>query len=161
VKPIEGKTLGQYTLEQMPDHSGTRRKLEAFLGERVFTSVLLWVTSPKPLKAFFLQGHGEHVVDSPSESGYMRFAALLRMNCAEVAPLALLGTNPVPADCNLLVIAGATKPLLTNELEKIEKYLNEGGRLLVLIDTRALDRETGLEKILANWGVNVSGVIVR
>jgi hypothetical protein len=161
VKSVEGKALGQYTLEPMPDQSGTRRKLEAFLGERVFTSVLLWVTSPKPLKAFFLQGHGEHVVDSPGDNGYMRFAAVLRQNSAEVAPLSLLGTNSVPAECNLLVIAGATAPLLTNELEKIEKYLNEGGRLLVLFNTRALDKETGLEKILASWGVNVSGVIVR
>src|SRR5207249_3905037 len=105
---------------------------------RVFTSVLLWVTSPKPLKAFFLQGHGEHQVDSPSDSGgYMRFAAVLRQNTAEIAPLSLLGTNPVPADCNLLVIPGPTAPLLPVELEKIEKYLNEGGRLLVLFNSRA------------------------
>jgi len=161
VKSVEGKALAEYTLEQMPDQSGPRRKPVAFLGERVFTSVLLWVTSPKPLKAFFLQGHREHVVDSPGEGGYMRFAAVLRQNCSQVAPLSLLGTNPVPGDCNLLIIAGATEPLLPAELEKIEKYLNEGGRLLVLFNTRALDKETGLEKILAGWGVNISSVIIR
>jgi len=78
----------------------------------------------------------------------------------DVAPISLLGTNSVPADCSLLVAGGPKAALLTNELEKVEKYLGEGGRMLALFNTRALEKETGLEQTLTNWGVRVSGVIV-
>jgi hypothetical protein len=43
-----------------------RRKPVAFNGEMMFTAMLLAVENPKPLKAYFLQGHGE---PSLSDSG--------------------------------------------------------------------------------------------
>jgi hypothetical protein len=163
VKQVNGNALADYTLEPMRDEGDPkyRRKPVAFKGEKVFTSVLLEVTSPKPLKAYFLQGHGEHLIDSAEENGYMKMAAVLRQNYVEVAPLSLLGSNAVPSDCNLLVVGGAKVSLLTNELERIEKYLSEGGRLLALFNTRALNKETGLEQVLARWGVGISPVIVN
>src|SRR6266487_2703246 len=134
VKPVNGNALAEYTIEPVPNEKEAtyRRKPENFRGERVFTSVLLWVTSPKPLKAGFLQGHGEHLIDSSDEDGYMKFAAALRENCVQVEAVSLLGTNVVPGDCNLLIAGGPRTGLLPIELEKIEKYLNEGGRLLAL-----------------------------
>src|SRR5205823_3379338 len=155
--------LADYTLERVPgEKEGTvRRKPQYFRGEMMFTSALLWVTSPKPLKACFLQGHGEHSIDSPDDTGYMKFAAVLRQNCMQVETLSLLGSNVVPADCNLLIAGGPRAPLLPTELEKVEKYLNDGGRFLGLFNTLALANESGLEPILAIWGVRVGGVIIR
>ena len=40
----------------------------------------------------------------------------------------------MPADCNLLVIAGPRDVIPDVELEKIEQYLNQGGRLLALFN---------------------------
>ena len=37
--------------------------------------------------------------------------------------LNLRGSGDVPADCNLLVIAGPTLPFLDGEVEKIQHYL--------------------------------------
>ena len=52
----------------MTNRSATfRRKPAAFLGEMAFTAALLDVTSPRPFKAYFLQGHGEHQIDSGDE----------------------------------------------------------------------------------------------
>ena len=112
-----------------------RRKPTAFLGEMAFTAALLDVTSPKPLKAYFLQGHGEHQIDSGDElAGYLKFASILHQNYIQSEPLSLLGTNAVPMDCNLLVIAGPREAIPDAELEKIEQYLNQGGRLLALFN---------------------------
>jgi hypothetical protein len=72
-----------------------------------------------------------------------------------VERLELLGTNTVPLDCNLLVIAGPRDPIPQVELDRIEQYLNEGGRMFVMFNVAATNRETGLEKILAKWGVQV------
>ena len=98
-----------------------RRKPIAFLGEAAFTMALLDVTSP-PLKACFLQGHGEHRINSGDElDGYLKFASILQENHIQIEPLSLLGTNPVPIDCNLLVIAGPRETIPNLELDKIGK----------------------------------------
>ena len=163
-KIVNGSALAEYTLEQLPNEKEReyRRKPTAFKGEMLFTAMLLGVTNPKPLKAYVLQGHGEHRLDNGDEvSGYLNFAAILQQNYIQVEPLSLLGTNSVPPDCNLLIIPGPTAALREGEPEKIEQYLESGGRLLALFNSAARDRRTGLEKILLDWGVLVGESEVR
>jgi hypothetical protein len=165
VKIIPGNALAQYVLEQVPNEKERefRRKPTAFAGEAAFTMALLDVTSPKTLKACFLQGHGEHQMDSGDDrDGYLKFASILdHQNCIQVEPLSLLGTNTVPMDCNLLVIAGPRETIPDLELEKIEQYLNQGGRLLALFNFYAWNKDTGLERILAKWGVDVAHDVIK
>jgi ABC-type uncharacterized transport system involved in gliding motility auxiliary subunit len=167
VKIVSGRALSQYVLEQVPNEKERefRRKPTAFMGETAFTMALLDVTSP-PLKACFLQGHGEHRIDSGDElDGYLKFASVLQQNRLQIEPLSLLGTNTVPIDCNLLVIAGPRETISDLELNKIEQYLNQGGRLLALFNCYPIlapaKRDTGLEGVLAKWGVDVGHNIIK
>jgi hypothetical protein len=155
VKVVNGNALAQYVLEQVPNEKERefRRKPVAFLGEKMFSSALLSVISPKPLKAYYLINHGEHRLDGTDEAGYLTFNSVLEQNYIKVETLSLLGTNTVPGDCNLLIIAGPTAPLGDAEREKIDDYLHQGGRLFALLNFASLARPTGLEKILAGWGV--------
>jgi hypothetical protein len=161
VKVVDGKMLAQYALEKVPDgEKPYRRRLTSFAGEQAFTATLIAVTNPK-LKAYFLTGHGEHPFDGTGElDGYLQFTSVVQQNYVGVEPLTLLGTNAVPMDCNLLVIAGPTTALLEPELQKIEQYLNQGGRMFALFNSRSAGRETGLEKVLAKWGVDVGANVV-
>jgi gliding motility-associatede transport system auxiliary component len=167
VKKVDGNILTKYTLEVVPNEKEReyRRKPILFEGERAFTSALIAVTSPKPFRAYFLKGHGEHEIDSSDERfGYLKLASLLRAeNYIEVESLSLLDTNhPAPADCNLLVVSGPITPLDESELAEIDRYLTQGGRLLALFNFSSLKNgETGLEKVLAKWGVNVTSSIVH
>jgi hypothetical protein len=47
------------------------------------------------------------------------------------------------------------------QLLKIEEYLKQGGRLLVLFNYASIKRPTGLEPILQRWGVNVVADVVK
>ncbi len=167
VKAVEGNMLAQYATEQIPGATPDgkllfRRKPTAFLGEMAFTGALLDVTSPRPLKAYFLEGHGEHQFNSGDEvTGYLKFASILQENCVRPEPLVLLGTNTVPADCNLLVIAGPRDVIPATELVKIGQYLNQGGRLLALFSFFSINKDTGLEDLLAKWGVQVGHNVVK
>jgi len=164
VKIVDGNALAQYTLEPVanPTEREYRRKPVAFQGEKLFTGALLAVSNPKSLNAYFLLGHGEHRPDSSDEtSGYQKFADLVRANYVQPFPLSLLGTNDIPADAHLVIISGPRTSLLPVELEKIDRYLNQGGRLLMLFDADSLLVETGLEKILARWGLLVGNKVVR
>ncbi len=160
-KIIPGEMLGHYTYSQEAEAAGKDEKerhytksIDLFNGETMFSGALLAVTSTKPMVAYFLEGHGEHPSDNAKDvGGYNKFEAVLDVNYVKCGVITnLLGTNDIPADCNLLIIAGARKRFPT-ELEKIKDYLAQGGRMFVLFNFNASG--TGLEPILADYGVGV------
>ena len=167
VKIIPGDALAQYELESVKPENPKQKELEfqrrpvAFNGEKAFTSMLLALESTRSFKACFLQGHGEPPLTDSGQSGYLKFASVLRENYIDVQPLELLGDSDVPEDCNLLVIAGPTDPLRELELQKFDKYLAQGGRLFSLFNYASIKRPTGLEPILQRWGVSVGMDIVQ
>jgi ABC-type uncharacterized transport system involved in gliding motility auxiliary subunit len=132
-----------------------------FKGELMFTSALFTVTSGSPLKAFFLKDHEEHPPgNNDSDWGYGKFGELLTQNHIAWSQLSLLDTNEIPAG-SLLIIAGPKKQVSSTELKKIEQYLRNGGRMLALFNLSSVERNTGLERLLADWGVEVGQNIVR
>jgi hypothetical protein len=161
-KTFSGDALTKYTLEQVPNAKERefRRKPVAFYGEEAFTSMLLAVINPKPFEAYFLQGDGEPSLTDGGNTGYLKFATTLAQNYIQVRPLELAGDNPVPLDCNLLIIAGPRTQFSNPELQKIDQYLARGGRLFLLLDYSSIQHPTGLEDILRHWGVNMGDDVV-
>ncbi len=144
-------------LDMQPMLTGKSQEIKRthFKGEQLFTSAVLSVTTPRPLKAFVLRGHGEHRLDNDEgQMGYSAFAELLKHNNIQAEPLELTRVTDIP-DCQLLLIAGPADPFLPDELAKIDRFLKQGGRLLVLFNYRSVEKPTGLEKLLANWGLEV------
>ena len=141
--------------------AGREAKRTGFKGEQFFTSAIVGVTDPKPVKAYYLQGHGEHKPDSEDDTtGYYKFARVLQDKNILIEPLSLL-TNEMPADCQMLIIAGPRQTLSAQELEKIDDYLNHGGRAFILLMNPGITGvKSGLERTLANWGVEVGDRLV-
>jgi hypothetical protein len=161
VKIVNGEALSQYG----PDGVTKDKKIEfrpvAFMGEMMFTSMLLALENPKPLKAYFLQGHGEPSLSDSADLGYLKFGAILGENYIATIPLQLFGDSVIPDDCNLLIIAGPQTEFSDLELQKIDQYLAQGGRLFVLFNYFSIKHPTGLEPILQKWGVNVIPDVVQ
>jgi hypothetical protein len=163
VKIANGDALTEVKLEQVPNPKERefRRKPVAFNGEQAFTSMLLAITSAKPFKAYFLQGHGEPSLADSDNFGFLKFGSILAQNYVAVTNLELNGDSGVPMDCNLLIIVAPTATLSDPELHNIEEYLKQGGRLLALFNYASIKRPTGLEPILQQWGVNVAPDFVK
>jgi len=164
VKRIPGEALTETQLEPVANarEREFRRKPVAFKGEMMFSAMLLAVTSPQPLNAYYLVGHGEHPAEKEDdEFDYLKFISLVQQNYVRVMGLSLLGTNQVPPDCNLMIIAGPKATIPEVELDKIENYLESGGRLLVLFNYASADKVTGLEALLAKWGVSVGNSTIK
>jgi ABC-type uncharacterized transport system involved in gliding motility auxiliary subunit len=123
--------------------------------------MLLALENPRPLTAYFLQGHGEPALDDSGNVGYLKFGSILAQNYIAAINLQLPGDSAVPMDCNLLIIAAPTVPLSELELQKIDQYLAQGGRLFVLFNYASIRQPTGLEPILQRWGVNVVADFVK
>jgi hypothetical protein len=161
----EGRTrvIGGGELSEFAIGEDRQIRRAAFKGEQLFTSAILTVTAPRKIKAYFLSGHGEHAPESPDDgSGYLNFARLLSDGGAEIDLLNTLQDRDVPEDCSLLVIPGPEKRFGQEELERLDKYLRQGGRLLVTFNHVARPRApTGLETLLANWNVDVGMNVVQ
>lgn len=149
-KVVYDQQLSEYDWSGlMKGESEVRRT--GFKGELLFTSAILNVAEEKPRSAYFLQGHQELDPTSDDEqNGCLKLATVLRQNNISVDRLNLL-YQEVPADCELLIVPAPKDPLMESELNKIDRFLHQGGRILALLS----GQQTGLENILAKWGVDV------
>ena len=117
---------------------------------------------PKPLKAYFLQGHGERSPADIGDLGSSKLAEVFHRNYVDTRTLDnLFGTNSIPQDCSLLVIDGPRGEFQPIELDKISQYLEQGGRMFALFDQISASHDLGLEKALEKWNVRVGHGAVR
>jgi ABC-2 type transport system permease protein len=154
------KQLAEYDYSDLAAGRSKFVRRSAFLGELHFTSDIYALSHPQALKTYFLTGHRENNPGDPSgepeklgDTGYSKLAAILKDECdSPWDRLSLMGTNEIPHDCQLLIVAGPRAiEFLPEEVDKITAYLKNGGRLLALLTVPC-----GLEPMLAKqWGVEL------
>lgn len=137
--------------------SGDKDNRITTTSEEDLTNAIIKITRSAKKAVYFLEGHGEHPVEDAEENGYGTAKAELEKLGYEVKKLALALADTFPKDCALLVVAGPQKDLLPNELETIERYLGEGGRLFLMVDPEAAP---GLVPYLAKFGVKLENDLV-
>lgn len=125
-----------------------------FKGEVLFTSAIAMLGEARPARAFFLQGHGEHRMDGEDDIfGYRRFSQLLTTKGVSASPLRLTQDGSIPQDCELLIIAGPEQPFTPSEISQIQQYLENGGRILLLLHPYRPQLRLGIEDLLQSWGI--------
>lgn len=105
------------------------------INEKALIRGILEASTEEKLKIYFLTGHGEKEPDNYTDFGYSRLKNALEQENYEVEKLLLFGRKEgVPKDCAVLVIAGAVKPLSAEEMQAIKKYVENGGKLLLMLE---------------------------
>lgn len=159
---VDSNDLADYDYSGLQYGQGAQ--LTGFKGEQVFTSTLLDLMESRKPKILFTVGHGELSLDDHSPEGMSLARELLGKDNFELEEWASIGQAQVPPDTDLLVIAGPDSTFLEPELRVLRDYLEGGGRMLVLLDPTLAPGgglvETGLERLLADFGVAVGEDIV-
>ncbi len=129
-----------------------------FRGEMVCASAVSRLSLPYERSVvYWVRGHGEARPDDYDElKGFSDIAREVKRSGFEIRPLTLPGLEHIPADCHVLVMAGARFALAAEEQALIEAFLQRGGRLLVLVAPRVT---TGLEPVLEKWGLRVTSFV--
>ena len=144
----------QYGVTSYPTtivEAGNQREELYAASEQEITRTLLKLTQAKRKKVYFVQGHGEHDIDSGEPDGYSTIkGALTALNYA-VEKLMLPGKAQIPADCDALVIAGPKTPFDPRETAAVQVYLNSGGKALIMVDPDA--QGISLAELLEPWGL--------
>lgn len=125
-------------------------------GERMCASTIQRVAMPPPRRnVYWTKGHGETAFDSYGSFGMSDIARDLVTEGYLNRHLDLAKTEAVPADCALVVIAGARDDFSRIEQGRLDAYLKGGGRLLVLVSSPA---QGGLTSVLSRWGVRAENL---
>ena len=142
---------------------GTRKRSVSLTGEparlaeRDFTNTLLNVTRAAAPQVDFLTGHGER-----TGTDVALLKALLEGEAYRVRDLAMLPAEPkVPDDCDVLVINTLQSELKPAEIDAVQRFLDDGGRLLLLLDpVRMREGEPMTRMTFLSWLESRYGIIV-
>lgn len=128
--------------------------IAAYNGEEVIAAMISWVIHDEHPVAYFTQNHGE--------SADVAFTNLL--TCAGYyVEVINLRKSEIPSDAGLVIISNPTSDFelsvadanVRGELNKIEDYLEGGGKLYVALDPYVRELKN-LEGLLTRWGITVS-----
>jgi len=130
--------------------SGDKESRITSSDEEDITNAIIKISREKKKVLYFLEGHGEASIEVSEERGYALAKEELEKLGYEIKKLILVLSDTFPQDCSLLVIPGAEKDLLPNELETIRKYISEGGRVFLMVDP---ETAPGFKSFLAEYGI--------
>jgi len=130
----------------------------AFKGEQQLTAAIIGLVEGKPSKVYFTEGHGEHSIqDTTSPQGFGLVGQSLKNENVETASLNLAQKGDVPADADAVVIAGPVIAFSAIEAEALDRYLQNNGKLLVLLDPYVT---LGLDDLLKKYGLKYEDDLV-
>lgn len=140
---------------------GTKKEEAKSLTEEGITGAFIRDLKNNTRTVCFVTGSGEHQIDNSDRSGYSRFKDLLGKDEYTAKSVSLLEKAEIPSDCTVIVIGGPSGDYQQPEVDAIKKYVENGGRALVMLDpplkvgrSEVADNDA-LTNLLQSWGVTV------
>jgi ABC-type uncharacterized transport system involved in gliding motility auxiliary subunit len=144
------------------DYKGRNEKATSD-GEQELTNALIKVIQGRQPKVYFTQGHGEKDTTSADRGGYNAISTALTSGNFVVDKVVLAQQTAVPADADVLVIAGPKTDFLAPEIDMLKAYLARGGKILLLLDPVIKAGEpqpAALQALLKDWGIDAGNDVV-
>jgi ABC-type uncharacterized transport system involved in gliding motility auxiliary subunit len=140
---------------------GDKREEAKGMTEEGVTGAFIRTLKNKVRTVCFVAGSGEHQIEDSDREGLSKLKELLAKDNYQSESLNLLQKAEVPAECTTLVVAGPTRNYQQPEVDAIKKYVEEGGRALVMLDPPLkLGRDdvadnNALASVVQSWGVTL------
>lgn len=144
---------------------GDAKEIAAYADENTLTQAMIRLISPEARVVYFLTGHGEPALSTSDSGSMLRARQTLESKNYTVKELNLAAANSVPDDARAVIIAGATDPLLDQEVGLLKAYVKDGGSLVLLTDPEVLDTDVEAEDPLASyleqdWAITLQDTVV-
>jgi ABC-type uncharacterized transport system involved in gliding motility auxiliary subunit len=148
------KTLGTIFVEV-----GNKKEEAKGLTEEDVTGALVRALKGGERTACFVLGSGEHSLTDMDRNGYSGVKDLLEKGNYKTETIKLVEKPEIPLDCTIVVVAGPRRDYIQPEVDAIKKYVENGGRALIMLDpplklaAQQIDENQPLEAVLTSWGV--------
>ncbi len=151
-KQYDIKTYGTVVVE-----GAGKKQTITVLNEENLTNALMKLIQTKKKTIYFVTGHGEADINAFDKNGYSMVRRELEKENYQVKTLDLLHTAQIPKDASVVIINGPKKSLMKPEIETLRKYIESGGKLVVMLDPF---HDGGLKKFLKDYGIGIRDDIV-
>ena len=144
------------------EHKGRTEKVTSD-AEQELTNGLIKVVQGRTPKIYFTQGHGEKDTVAADRGGYNAISGALTSDNFVVEKIVLAQVSEVPADADVLVIAGPRTDFLGPEVDLLKSYLARGGKLFVMLDPVLKPDQpqpAQLQALLKDWGIDAANDVV-
>lgn len=121
--------------------------VEGSVIEQETISALMYITNETPVKVAFAEGYGE------SDSTALK--NLLQKNGYDVETLSLVTTSEIPEDTDYVVLFAPSADIDKTQLEKLDKFLETGGKNVVYFATTIQPKTPNIDEFLNRWGISV------
>jgi ABC-type uncharacterized transport system involved in gliding motility auxiliary subunit len=162
-KPGVAQQLGVTTLGTVVFEYKGRNEKATSDAEQELTNALIKVITGRTPKVYFTQGHGEKDTASADRGGYNGISGGLTSGNFAVDKVVLAQQAAVPADADVLVIAGPKTDFLAPEVDMLKAYLAKGGKLFVMLDPVIKPDQPQpvlLQGLLKDWGISADNDLV-
>lgn len=160
-KPEEARAAGIKEYGTVVVKIGNRQEQAKGLTEEDITGAFIRDLKNNTRTVCFVTGSGERQIDDSSRGGYSQFKELLGKDEYDTKSINLLEKADVPSDCTVLVIGGPKGNYQQPEVDAVKKYVESGGRALVMLDpplrigTSQIADNDALTAVLTDWGVTL------
>ena len=129
-----------------------------FKGEQAIINAILEVQQAKKKIVYCTDGHKEKDFDDmQSPSGAAVLKQMLIGDNYDVKKLNIIKEGKIPEDCTVLVVAGPKQAFTAAETDAIKKYLENGGKAILLFEPLT---NSGFDSLLANWELKLDNDFV-
>ena len=156
-QPEEARKVNIQANGEMLVQYGGRVEHLTTLSEQAFTGALLRLAHSKDKLLMYLDGHGERKLDGIANHDLGEFGKRLQQNGYRLGSLNLTIAQDVPANASMLLITQPQIDLLPGEVDKLLRYVAQGGNILWLVDAEPLH---GLEPLAEKLGLLLTPGIV-
>ena len=160
MKTNRSKNVRVLNYDNFFTYDSTSNTIYAFKGELCFTSYILSFCQDTPV-CYFVTGHGEVTGDTDARAPIWEMLADVGFEIKEIN----LYNNDID-DAQLVVINAPIYDFGLEEIEKLNRYMDNGGNAMVFLDTEAMTTQdknmelTNFKGFLKDWGVEVLGKLV-
>jgi ABC-type uncharacterized transport system involved in gliding motility auxiliary subunit len=151
-KPELAKQYGVQRYGEIVITNGARTERANDGSEQEITNALLKLTRDTTKTVCFVEGHGEKATSSNDAEGFSAAESGLKRENYQAKSVNLISSNGVPPDCTALVVAGPTKSFFPPEVEMVKKYLDNGGKAMLMFDP---DSDANFRELLKDWNIEV------
>lgn len=146
-------------------YMGDRKEKASLASEQAITGALIRLISGGTRNVYFISGHGEYDPMTSGDRSYSLVKQNLEAKNYTVRSLNLLTVNTIPEDADVLIIAGPKKPMAENEVALVKTFVENGGKIMVLLDpTISMDQgdlpDPLAEYLSQDFGIQVNNDLV-
>jgi ABC-type uncharacterized transport system involved in gliding motility auxiliary subunit len=127
------------------------------VSEEAITAAALRLIRGEKKKIYVIQGHGEPSLTGNRPEALSAFVKAVEREHLSVADLFLGDRSSLPEDAAAVILAAPRKPLLETEQALLEQFLENGGRMLILVEPQ---HATHVRSLAEKFGILIDENVI-